>query len=283
MGANSQKLRRLIQDGLVQVPDVHDALSAVLAVDAGFESLYIGSFGFAASQYGLPDQSLISVDQLIAQTRLITDLIDVPILLDLEDGGGNAVTTYRNIEKAERAGAAAIQIEDHLPGKSYGRGGDLYSPSIAVDKIRAALDARSDALIIARTEALAVGLEIGEAMERVAQYADAGADLVTVTLLPMSDVSRLRVATGLPVAQFALSESREALAAAEVSVAIYAGHSAMVATAAITDWLRQLRNDGRSFAAQDAGVISQYSSIGELLGASCNAELAKRYGIIASQ
>lgn len=283
MRANSRKLRNLLQDGLVQAPDVHDALSAVLAVDAGFESLYIGSFGFAASRYGLPDQSLISVDQLIAQTRLITDLIDVPILLDLEDGGGNAVTTFRNIEKAERAGATAIQIEDHLPGKSYGPGGHLYSPSVAVEKIRAALDARSDALIIARTEALAVGLEIGEAIERVSQYADAGADLVTVTLLPLCEVARLRAATDLPVAQFALSESREELAAAEVSVAIYAGHSAMVANAALTDWLKQLRQDGRSFAAQDASVLSQYSSVGELLGASCNAELAKRYGIIPSE
>jgi hypothetical protein len=130
MEGAGEPLRQMVGSGRVVVaPDAHDALVARLAVATGFEALYVGSLGLSASGYGVPDQSLLGINQLVDQLRLITSVVDVPVCIDLEDGGGNAVTTYRNVAHAEAAGAAAIQIEDHVPGKSYGKGGHGHVPS----------------------------------------------------------------------------------------------------------------------------------------------------------
>ena len=157
----------------------------------------------------------------------MTSAADVPVCVDLEDGGGNAVTTYRNVAQAEAAGAAAIQIEDHVPGKSYGRGGGLHPVRVASQKIRAAVDARRDprTVIIGRSEALLVGGSEQEALDRAGAYVEAGADMITVTFLPAGKVRGFKGSLGVPIANFVVGETVEDLQEAGVDVALYAGHS----------------------------------------------------------
>jgi 2-methylisocitrate lyase-like PEP mutase family enzyme len=274
-------LQNLISsEKLVQVPDVHDALTAKLAVAAGFEALYIGSFGFSACRYGRPDQSLVSVDSLIEQTRLVANVVEVPLVLDLEEGGGNAVTTYHNVRAAEMAGASAVQIEDHVSGKSYGRGGDLYPLHVATEKIRAASEARSDSLIVARTEALAIGRDISEALERAIAFAEAGADLITMVGLPFDKAADAGSQTGKPMAQFVFGQTREELMRSGIRLALYPGHSTMVQLEAASEWLRNLKTDGVSFTRDSESIISRFADITRFVGGTKNAELADRYDVI---
>ena len=261
------------------MPDVHDILAAKLASAAGFEALYVGSFGYSACGFGRPDQSLITVESLIEQSRRVVDVVDLPIALDLEEGGGNAVTTYHNVRAAEAAGVAAIQIEDQVPGKEFGQGGDLYSLQVATDKIKAASDARSDALIIGRTQALAIGRDANEAMDRAVAFSDAGADLMTIAGLPEESVAQAKSRAGVPMAQFVFGQSLAQLEASEIKIAIYPGHSTMVQFEAVSNWLAHLKEDGKSFS-DDDDIKSRYGTIIEFLGGKENAALARKYGVL---
>ena len=274
-------LRNLISSGgVLQVPDVHDVLTAKLAAAAGFEALYIGSFGFSSCRYGRPDQSLVPVESLIEQTRLVADAVDVPLVLDLEEGGGNAVATYHNVRAAEAAGAAAVQIEDHVAGKAYGKGGGLYPLQVAMDKIKAATDARSDTLIIGRTEALSIGRDKGEALERAVAFSEAGADLLTIVGLPFKDVADAKRQTGLPMAQFVFGQTCDELLKSEITVALYPGHSTMVQFDAASAWLQNLKANGESFSVDDDDIKSRFAKITNFLGGAENSDLAEKYGII---
>lgn len=254
-------------------------LTARLATAEGFEALYVGSFGVSTAKYGIPDQSLIGINQLIDHARLIASSVDVPICLDMEEGGGNAVTTYRNVALAEAAGVAAVQIEDHVPGKAYGRGGALHPVSVAVEKIRAAVDARQDPdlVIIARTEALLLGRTEQEAFDRTAAYVAAGADMVTLSLLPITSASEFAHKLGVPLANFVFGETAATLNAAGLAVAIYPGHSVITQHHAVRAWLRTLRNDGASYTADT--LMSSLGAINELVGGPANGLLADRYDI----
>jgi 2,3-dimethylmalate lyase len=276
-----ERLRQLVSaGGVVVAPDAHDALVARMAVEAGFEALYVGSLGLSASGYGIPDQSLLGIDQLIDQVRVVTSAVDVPVCVDLEDGGGNAVTTYRNVARAEAAGAAAIQIEDHVPGKSYGRGGALHPVSVASQKIRAAVDARRDpqTVIIGRSEALLVGGSEQEALDRAGAFVEAGADMITVTFLPAEKVHGFKGLLGVPIANFVVGETVEELEGAGVDVALYAGHSLVAHYAAAQSWLQRLRRDGISYSRDE--FLDRLRAINQAVGGASNTELAQRYGVI---
>jgi 2-methylisocitrate lyase-like PEP mutase family enzyme len=281
MAGEGRKLRSLVETGrTILVPDAHDALVAKIAVAEGFEALYVGSFGVSNAKFGVADQSLLGVNQLIEQARLIAATVEVPVCLDMEEGGGNAVTTYRNVIQAEAAGVAAIQIEDHVPGKEYGRGGKLHPVSVAADKIRAAVDARRnrDTVIIGRTEAVYVGLSEEEAFDRAAAYVDAGADMVTVSLLPISSARKFVEGLGVPLANFVFGESTDELTAAGLGLAIYPGHSVVAEHDATRRWLRLLRTGGVSHSRDE--FMASVAALKELVGGLDNSLLAEKYGII---
>lgn len=179
----AQRLRRrLDQRPVLVAPGAIDPLTAQLAVDAGFEALYLTGAGIAYTRLGMPDVGLTTMTEVAEVVARIADKVDVPLIVDGDTGFGNAITVQRTIRFFERAGAAAIQIEDQTFPKRCGhlRGKDVVPAAEMVGKIKAAVDARRNGmLIVGRTDAGAVeGFE--RAFERAALYAEAGADIIFV-------------------------------------------------------------------------------------------------------
>lgn len=161
------------------------ALEARLIENAGFDFIWASGFAISAS-YALPDASIISMTELLEATRAMCGRINVPVVADCDTGFGNANNVIYAVDEFQKAGAAAISIEDKrfpkdtslLPGGRQ----ELISIEEFTGKIRAAVDARqgSDLVLIARTEALIAGLGVEEALSRAHHYSEAGADCILV-------------------------------------------------------------------------------------------------------
>jgi len=178
-------------DRIVIAPGVYDGLSARIAAAAGFSALYC-SGGAVARSTGVPDLGLLSMTEVLARLREVVDASSLPVIADADTGYGNAVNVVRTVREFERVGAAAIHLEDQVSPKKCGHyaGQELISAEEMVQKLRAALDARRDMLIIARTDARGrAGLD--EALRRARLYAETGVDLVFVE----APVSREEIAT----------------------------------------------------------------------------------------
>lgn len=176
--------RRLAQPGPVVMPGAANALTARIIVECGYESVYVTGAGIANTFLGAPDIGLVTLTELAAHVRAIADAVpETPLLVDADTGFGNALNVQRTVRLLERAGAAAIQLEDQAAPKKCGHfdGKQLISTHEMTQKIRAAIDARSDpdTLIVARTDARAVeGFDA--AIGRAAAYREAGADVLFV-------------------------------------------------------------------------------------------------------
>ena len=168
---------------IIIAPGVYDPLTALVATQAGFHSLYISGAAIAYTRLGRPDIGLVSASEVIETVALINDRVDANLIVDADNGYGNALNVERTVRLFEKAGAHAIQIEDqsfpkrcgHLDGKALIPAGEMAG------KIKAAVDSRRsrDTLIIARTDAVAVeGFD--RAIERALLYRDVGADLLFV-------------------------------------------------------------------------------------------------------
>lgn len=173
----------LAGDAAVVAPGVYDALTASLAAMAGFRALYVSGAAIAYTRLGRPDIGLVSMTEVAETVGLIRDRVALPLVVDADNGYGNALNTQRTVRLFERAGATALQLEDqtlpkrcgHLQGKSLIGAGEMAG------KIKAAVDARhsDETLIIARTDAVAVeGMDA--ALDRARLYAEAGADVLFV-------------------------------------------------------------------------------------------------------
>ena len=185
MSAGRRLREKMAAAGLVQVMAAHSPLSALLAEEAGFDGLWASGFELSAL-YGLPDVSLLSMTQHLDMVRAMADRSALPIVADIDTGFGNALNVIHAVRHYERAGAAAVVIEDKTFPKvtSLAAGGrqELLRTEEFQGKIRAALEARRDPdfLVIARTEALIAGLDEAEALRRAAAYEAAGADMILV-------------------------------------------------------------------------------------------------------
>jgi 2-methylisocitrate lyase-like PEP mutase family enzyme len=176
-------LRKLLAEPeLLLVPGVFDAHSARHAAQAGFKTIYLSGSAIAMSQFGYPDIGLVTMSETIEQLRRVTAAVEVPVVVDMDTGFGNAVNVLRTVREAEAAGAAAVQIEDQVFPKRCGHfeGKEVITPAEMIGKIKAAVNARrGDLVIIGRTDARAVtGLE--DAIDRGRAYAEAGADVVFI-------------------------------------------------------------------------------------------------------
>jgi len=174
---------RLARKPIVVAPGVYDAFTALVAAQAGFDTLYVSGAAIAYTRLGRPDIGLVSDTEVAHTVAMIRDRVAAQLIVDADTGYGNALNVARTVREFERAGANAIQIEDqdfpkrcgHLDGKA------LIPADEMCGKLRAALDARraGDTLIIARTDAIAVeGFD--RAIERALSYAQAGADMLFV-------------------------------------------------------------------------------------------------------
>jgi len=174
---------QLSKPPIVIAPGVYDPLTALIATQAGFRSLYISGAAIAYTRLGRPDIGLVSVTEVVETVALIRDRVDAHLIVDADTGYGNALNVERTVRLLEKSGAQAIQIEDQGFPKRCGHLDDktLIPAAEMAGKIKAAVDARrsSDTLIIARTDAVAVeGFE--RAAERALLYRDAGADVLFV-------------------------------------------------------------------------------------------------------
>ncbi|MDO8670752.1 MAG: isocitrate lyase/PEP mutase family protein [Dehalococcoidia bacterium] len=183
MPGTAAKLRKLLEaEGMVVAPFVFDALTVKMAECIGFEALYMTGSGTAAS-LGMPDVGLATMTEVVNNIRYIAASTDVPLIADADTAYGNPVNVQRTIREYERAGAAALHMEDQVFPKKCGylEEKEVIPPEENVQKIRAALDARPDPdfVFIARTDALSVS-GWGDTIRRALAYRDAGADLVFV-------------------------------------------------------------------------------------------------------
>ena len=174
---------RLAEDRILVAIGVHDGLTARLAERAGFEAFYHGGYAVAAHQYGMPDIGLVGLSEMVENLLRVVNVSTVPVITDADTGYGEIPGVRRTVREMERAGAAAIQLEDQVFPKKCGHmdGKEVVPRDEMVLKVRAAVEARSedDLVIIARTDALQPnGLD--DAIERCNAYAEAGADVVFV-------------------------------------------------------------------------------------------------------
>ena len=165
----------------LQVVGAINAYAARLAERAGFRAIYVSGGGVAASSLGIPDLGISTMDDVLTDVRRITSITDLPLLVDIDTGWGSAFNMARTIKSMIAAGAAAVHIEDQVQAKRCGHrpGKSIVSKDEMVDRIKAAVDAKTDPdfVVMARTDALAVeGLDA--AIDRASACVEAGADMI---------------------------------------------------------------------------------------------------------
>jgi len=184
---NATKLRALLQrPGIIKAVGAHDALSAKLIQLAGFDAIWASGFAISASLKCIPDASFITSSEQLEVERNMAEAITIPIIADVDTGYGNALNVMRTVNEQERAGVAAISIEDNVYPKRCSFYAGVRRELIPIEehcgKIKAAKAAQTipDFVVIARTEALIAGWGQEEALKRAEAYAEAGADAVLI-------------------------------------------------------------------------------------------------------
>lgn len=183
-GSKTAALRSLLKaDGIVVAPGAFNAFSAKIIEQAGFPVVYLTGYGASANLLGAPDFGLLTLTEMADHAARMVQAVSVPVVADGDTGYGNAINVRRTIAEYERAGVAAIQLEDQLHPKRCGHmeGKEIIPAEEMVQKLRAAVDARQDPdfVIIARTDARNL-LGLDEAIRRGRMYLDAGADVIFV-------------------------------------------------------------------------------------------------------
>ena len=180
----ARKLRELMAENrLLVAPGVYDGISAALVGKLGFEAAYMTGAGVSASAFGLPDVGLLTLTEMVERARMIAGQLDIPVIADADTGYGSPISVVRTVREYERAGVAAIQLEDQVFPKRCGHlvGKDVIDVDQFALSLGAAVEAREDpdTVIIARTDALAIH-GVDEAVARARLYADVGADVIFV-------------------------------------------------------------------------------------------------------
>ncbi|MEN4245597.1 methylisocitrate lyase [Serratia marcescens] len=239
----------------LQIAGAINANHALLAQRAGFQAIYLSGGGVAAGSLGLPDLGISTLDDVLTDIRRITDVCPLPLLVDVDSGfGASAFNVARTVRSVSKAGAAALHIEDQVGAKRCGHRPNkaIVSTEEMVDRIKAAVDARSDPdfVIMARTDALAVeGLEA--AIERAQAYVAAGADMLfpeAITELGM--YRRFAEATQVPIlaniTEFGATPlfTTEELRSARVDMALYPLSAFRAMNRAAERVYRVLRGEG---------------------------------------
>ncbi|GER20041.1 isocitrate lyase/PEP mutase family protein [Variovorax boronicumulans] len=177
----------------VLVPGAFNALSARVIEDLGFEAVYVTGAGVTNMWFGLPDQGFMGLHEIADHTARIRDAVNLPLIVDADTGFGNALNVRHTVRVLERAGADCIQFEDQVAPKRCGHfsGKEVISTEEAVNKIKAAVDARTDPdlLVMARTDAAAT-LGFEAAIERAQKFSEAGADILFVEAVTTADEIR---------------------------------------------------------------------------------------------
>lgn len=269
----------------VIVPGAFNALSAKVIEDLGFEAIYITGAGVTNMWFGLPDQGFMGLTDIADHTARIRDAVSVPLIVDADTGFGNALNVRHTVRTLERAGADCIQLEDQVAPKRCGHfsGKDVISTEEAVNKIKAAVDARQDAdlLIMARTDAAAVyGFEA--AVERAQAFAEAGADILFVEAvttaediralpqrLPQPQLMNMVIGGKTPIV------NATELADLGYGIVLYANAALQGAVAGMQKALTVLRDDRQ--VTEASGLVTPFAERQRLVGKPAWDALEKTY------
>jgi methylisocitrate lyase len=238
----------------LQVVGAVNAYCAMMAEQTGHHALYLSGGGVANASYGLPDLGMTDLHDVLEDVRRITSASNLPLLVDIDTGFGGAFNIARTIQQMEKAGAAAVHIEDQVQQKRCGHRPNkaIVSQDEMVDRVKACVDARhdDDFVIMARTDALAVeGME--SAIERAIACVDAGADMIfpeaMITLDQYKEfVAAVKVPVLANITEFGATPlfSKEELASAGVDLVLYPLSAFRAMNKAALNVYQHLLNDG---------------------------------------
>jgi len=278
---------RLAHAGIVLAPGVYDALSALLAEQAGFEALYLSGASIAYTRLGRSDVGLTTYSEVVDTLAHITERTPLPVIVDADTGFGNALNVMRTVKGLERAGAAMIQLEDQTFPKRCGHldGKTLAPTTEMVGKLKAALDARTDVntLILARTDAVAVeGLEA--AFERAQAYLECGVDALFIEALQtpvQMDMACQRFAGRIPLLANMVEGGKTPLqSAAELQargfrIAIFPGGTARAVAHALQAYFANLHQQQTTTGWIDR--MLDFEGLNQVLGTAELLATGKRY------
>ncbi len=239
----------------LQVPGVICAYHAILAEKSGYRAVYLSGGGVAAGSLGVPDLGISNLDDVLTDVRRITDACSLPLLVDADTGfGASAFNVARTVKSLIKFGAGAMHIEDQVGSKRCGHrpNKELVSPAEMVDRIRAAVDAKTDSdfVIVARTDALAVE-GLSAAIDRACACAEAGADMIfpeAITDLAMyrQFAAAVKVPILANITEFGSTPlfTVDELRGADVALALYPLSAFRAMNKAALDVYRTLRREG---------------------------------------
>jgi phosphoenolpyruvate phosphomutase len=286
---NATKLRALLRrPGIVKAVGAHDALSAKLVQEAGFDAIWASGFGISAALKCIPDASFITLTEQLDVERNMVEAVSIPIIADCDTGYGNALNVMRTVNDHERAGIAAICIEDNVYPKRCSFYAGVRRELIPVEehcgKIKAAKAAQTvpDFMVIARTEALIAGWGQEEALKRAEAYAQAGADAVLIHSKSPTFDELKTVARGWSgrVPLVVVPTIFDGVTAAELEEAgfkilIYANQMIRAGIKAMRDALAVIKHDTRPGAVNDR--IVKLDEVYDLVGVSQMEEDERRF------
>ncbi len=255
MSAGEKFRKALKEEKPLQVVGTICAYHALLARRSGYKAIYLSGGGVAAGSLGMPDLGISNLDDVLTDVRRITDVCDLPLLVDVDTGfGSSAFNVSRTTRSLIKAGAGAMHMEDQVSAKRCGHrpGKEIVPAEEMCDRIKAAVDGRTDAsfVIMARTDALAnEGLD--SALERLNKYVEAGADMVfPEAVTDLSSYKKITAAVKVPVlaniTEFGKTPlfSAEELRAANVAIVLYPLSAFRAMNQAALDVYRTIRKDG---------------------------------------
>ena len=238
----------------LQIVGSINAYTARMAEATGFRALYLSGGGVAANSLGIPDLGISTMEDVLIDVRRITEASCLPLLVDIDTGWGGAFNIARTIRSMSKAGAAAVHIEDQVGAKRCGHrpGKELVAADEMVDRIKAAVDARTDEqfVVMARTDALA-NEGIIAAIERAQAYVSAGADMIFAeAVTELAQYTEFRKAVGVPIlaniTEFGQTPlwTRDELAGAGVDIILYCCGAYRAMNAAALKVYEAIRTEG---------------------------------------
>lgn len=279
-------LRNLFKKGkIIVAPGAHDALTAKVIEKVGLPAVYMTGYGQAASHLGKPDVGLLSMSEMVARASNMADAVNIPVIADADNGFGNAVNVMRTVREYEKAGVAAIQLEDQVAPKRCGHmlGRQVIPKEEMVGKIKAAIDARQgQMMIIARTDARTVhGLD--EALDRAKAYEEAGADILFVeSPESIEEMKRITAAMKVPVLANMVEGGRTPLLKNDeleklgYSIVIYPTASTYMTAKVITRLMEYLKETGTTESLM--GEMLTFQEFNDLIGMPYISEVESKYG-----
>ena len=280
--------QRLHESRVLLAPGVYDALSALIAQQAGFEALYLSGASIAYTRLGRSDVGLTTFSEVEDTLARITERVALPVIVDADTGFGNALNAQRTVRGLERAGAAMIQLEDQSFPKRCGHleGKGVIPVDEMCGKLRAALDARrgSDTLILARTDALAVeGFDA--ALERAEKYLACGVDALFVEALrgpQQMDAACARFAARVPLLANMVEGGQTPLQSASelgqrgFRIVIFPGGTARAVAHTLQGYYASLHGHGSTAPWRER--MLDFDALNALIGTPELLALGKRYG-----